>query len=72
MSKTTFNEIKSQVTNQGKMPEIKQRAKMSIIDMELFQINNKNAKISGEGWLKTATIFFPPQACQSFHILRNL
>lgn len=38
------------------MPEIKQRAKMSFTDMELFQINKKNTKTSGEGRLKTPTI----------------
>lgn len=56
------------------MPEIKQGAKMSFTDMVLFQINKKNIKTSGEGRLKTPTIFPPPRlhACQSIYKLRHL
>lgn len=72
MSKNNINETKSQITSEGGMPEVKQRVTMSVVDMELFQINKKNAKTLGEGWLKTLTIPSPhrpplPQACQSFY-----
>lgn len=47
--KNNINETKSQITSEGGMPEVKQRVTMSVVDMELFQINKKNAKTLGEG-----------------------